>query len=339
MSDRKNQHGDRKRSGGRGSAGEGENEPRGRKRSGDDGGGAHGEGGESRADRVDDPQTVTERAIERWAEDEEYLPVIVKRTDQTVRHPDDVLMAAIREGLEQMERRRGSLALSALAAGMILGFTAMAAGVVTALVEPFGRPALTHLAAAFVYPLGFVICLASGTELFTEHTATAVYPVLDRKSGPRQMLGLWGIVGLGNLGGALAVSGLLALAEPVIGARDGYLTLGTHLIEYGNLPLFVSALLAGWLMALAGWLILATPPTLSQIVSIYIVTFLIGLGGLHHSIAGAVELFTAMILGGEISSFQAVRFLVLALIGNLVGGSVFVALLNYGHIRQSQGRD
>lgn len=293
---------------------------------------------ESRADRADDPDTVTERTLERWAEDERYLPVIVKRTDETRRHPDDVLSVAVGEGLEQLERRRGSLALSALAAGMILGFTALAAAVVTTAVSPFGFPALTHLVAALVYPLGFVICLTSGAELFTEHTATAVYPVLDRKAGVRELFGLWWVVGLGNLGGALTVAGLLALADPVVGAEAGYRELGRRLVEHGSLPLFVSALLAGWLMALAGWLILATPPTLSQIVSIYIVTFLIGLGGLHHSIAGAVELFTAMILGGEIPAAQATRFLGLALIGNLVGGSVFVALLNYGHIRQSQGK-
>lgn len=336
MTDRKDRDSERRRTGGRGAGGE--DEPRAPGRSGGDAD-LEGEGGESRADRVDDPETVTDRTIERRVEDEQYVPVIIKRTDQTVRHPDDVLAAAIGEGLEQLERPRGSLALSALAAGMILGFTAMAAGVVTALLAPLGMPALTHLAAALVYPLGFVVCLTSGAELFTEHTATAVYPVLDRKAGPGKMFELWAIVGAGNLGGALTVAGLLALAEPVIGAREGYLELGRHLVEFGNLPLFVSALLAGWLMALAGWLILATPPTLSQIVSIYVVTFLIGLGGLHHSIAGAVELFTAMILGGEIPATEGGRFLGLALIGNLVGGSVFVALLNYGHIRQSQGRD
>lgn len=291
---------------------------------------------QSPADAADDPGTVTERTYERRAEDERFVPVIVKRTDESVRHPDDTLTLAVREGLEQLERPVGSLLLSALAAGLILGFTALAVGVVTALLEPLGVPALTRLAAAVVYPLGFVVCLTSGAELFTEHTATAVYPVLDRKAGVGRMLRLWALVGLGNLGGALAAGAMLALTDPVVGAHDGYLALGRHLIEFETLPLAASAVLAGWLMALGAWLILATPPTLSQIVSIYIVTFLIGIGGLHHSIAGAVELFTAMIVGGAIPAAEAARFLVVALLGNLFGGSVFVALLNYGHIRQSR---
>ena len=89
-------------------------------------------------------------------------------------------------------------------------------------------------------------------------------------------------------------------------------------------------------MALGAWLIVATPPSTSQIVSIYIVTFLIGLGGLHHSIAGSVEMFTAFLIGDRFTLPQTARFIALALLGNLIGGSVFVALLNYGHIRESQ---
>jgi formate/nitrite transporter FocA (FNT family) len=98
----------------------------------------------------------------------------------------------------------------------------------------------------------------------------------------------------------------------------------------------VSAILAGWLMALGAWLILATPPTVSQIVSIYIVTFLIGVGGLHHSIAGSVEMFTALLMSDEFTLGQSGRFIGLALFGNLIGGSLFVAVLNYAHIRETR---
>lgn len=295
-----------------------------------------GKAGKPRGEDAEEPGVTTERAHERRAEDERYVPVIVKRTDEAVRHPDDILTAAVREGLEQLERPLGSLALSALAAGMILGFTAMAVAVVTTLLAPFDSKALTHIGAALAYPLGFLVCLTSGVELFTEHTATAVYPVLDRKSGPLAMVRLWAVVGAGNLVGAAAMAAMLAYTDAVIGAREGYLDLGLHLVGYSTPALFASAILAGWLMALGGWLILATPPTVSQIVLLYVVIFLIGLGGLHHSIAGAVELFTAIFLGAPIPGGQAARFLALAMTGNLVGGSVFVALLNYGHIRKSR---
>lgn len=280
---------------------------------------------------------ITERTIERFSEDERYIPVIVKRNDESKRHPDDILEKAIDEGLEQLERPALSLTLSALAAGLIIGFSAMAVAVVTTAAHEFdASPLVVRLATAIVYPLGFVVCIMSGSELFTEHTATAVYPVLDRQAPLRRLPRLWTLVLFGNLLGAFGSGVLLSLADGVVDAESGYLTIAEHLIGYSSPTLFVSALLAGWLMALGAWLTLATPPTVSQIVTIYIVTFLIGLGGLHHSIAGSAEMFTALILSPELSRLEGARFIAVAILGNLVGGSLFVAALNYGHIRRSQ---
>jgi formate/nitrite transporter FocA (FNT family) len=221
-------------------------------------------------------------------------------------------------------------------AGLILTFTAMAVGVTSTLVGDAGSEALERMALALVYPFGFVVCLMSGTELFTEHTATAVYPVLDRRSHLLRLLRLWFLVGFGNLLGAFAGAWLLIAAEEVIGAREGYIRIARHLVEPALLPLLASAVLAGFLMALGAWLILATPPTVSQLASIYIVTFLIGLGGLHHAIAGAAELFTASLISNEFPVGIVARSIGLALMGNLIGGSLFVAGLNYAHIRKSR---
>lgn len=285
---------------------------------------------------ADEPGAKTERALERDVEDRRYVPVIVKRTDEARRHPDDILQIAVEEGLLQLERPVISLALSAVVAGLILGFTAMAVAVATTIAGEAGHPAWTRLATALVYPLGFIVCVMSGAELFTEHTATAVYPVLDRKAPASAMLRLWVVVLAGNLVGALFSAGLLTLADEVIGARAGYVHIGNHLVGYSTFALLASAALAGWLMALGAWLILATPPTVSQMASIYVVTFLIGLGDLHHSIAGAVEMFAALFASDTFSIGQAARFLSVAVFGNLIGGSLFVAILNYGHIRTTQ---
>lgn len=286
-------------------------------------------------DKVDQ-EGRTEREIEREEEDQDFIPVIVKRTDEALRHPDDILEYAIEEGLEQLLRPPLSLLLSALAAGLILGFSAMAVAIVESQMLAAAHPFSSRLTTAMVYPLGFVLCIMSGTQLFTEHTATAVYPILDRRGQLRDLIRLWVIVIAGNLCGALVIAGFLVAVDPVVAAAPGYLDVGRHLVSYGSGALFVSAVLAGWLMALGAWLVMATPPTLSQMVSIYIVTFIIGLGGLHHSIAGSVEMFTAYLIGNEFTLSQVLHFVLIAIAGNLVGGSIFVGLLNYGHIRQTQ---
>lgn len=274
------------------------------------------------------------RAAERTKEDHHFVPVIVKRHDQSKIHPDDILERAIEDGVEQHDRTRLSLFLSSIAAGLILGFAAMAVAFVSQ--ETMGlSDGLSRIAMALVYPIGFIITIMSGTQLFTEHTATALYPVLDRRKSIPSLLALWGIVILGNLVGTFFSSLMIVGADSVINAREGYIMVANHFAHFTGTEILLSAILAGWLMAQGGWLVLATPPQFSQIAVIYIVTFLIGIGGLHHSIVGSAELFSGGFLGA-LEPWVIIKTIAIALFGNLIGGSLFVGVLNYAHIRKTQ---
>lgn len=278
----------------------------------------------------------SERSIERLEEEHEYASVIIKRNDAAFKHPDDVLQNAIEGGREQVNRSAASLFLSAVSAGLILGFSAMAVAFLVSVLPEGTDEGIKRLAMAIVYPLGFIICIMSRTELFTEHTALAVYPYLDRLCSLGRLVRLWAIVLVGNLAGTVASAVLLNLAEPIIHAQSGYEYVANHLVSYEGFSIFVSATLAGWLMALGSWLILSMSTSSSQMMGIYIVTFLIGIGGLHHSIAGSAELFTAYIMSDVVTAGEVGETLAYAIVGNLVGGSFFVAILNYAHIRTTQ---
>lgn len=80
---------------------------------------------------------------------------------------------AIEEGSEQHRRSSLSLFLSAIAAGLILGFAGMCVALVTIIFPAENNAMLNRLATAFVYPFGFIICIMSGTQLFTEHMVGA----------------------------------------------------------------------------------------------------------------------------------------------------------------------
>lgn len=271
------------------------------------------------------------REKERRQEAENFVPVIIKRTDETFRHADDVLEMAIHEGKLQLNRPLFSLLMSAIAAGMIIGFSVLAVGVMTTVLG--NMEGINRILIALVYPLGFVLCILCRTQLFTEHTATAVYPVLDGVSSLSQVIKLWFIVIAGNFFGGVVIAWLLSMAEPVVKAGPGYLLIAEHILKYEFSALIFSAILAGWLMALGAWTILSTHSTTAQIMCIYIATFIIGVGGLHHSIAGSVELFVGLFLSPDIHIIKLLPFICVMLLGNAIGGSVFVALVNYGHIR------
>jgi formate/nitrite transporter FocA (FNT family) len=74
----------------------------------------------------------------------------------------------------------------------------------------------------------------------------------------------------------------------------------------------------------------------SEFASVYVVTFLIGVGGLHHSIATTVEIFAAVPMSAELTPTSALWSVEKASLGNLTGGSRFVAMLNCRHIRNSR---
>src|SRR5690606_24579458 len=116
-----------------------------------------------------------------------------------------------------------------------------------------------------------------GSQLFTEHTATAVYPVLDEQAHLDQLAKLWIVVLLGNIIGAFFGAVLLWIAEDIIQGSAGYSYLSNHLLSPSTLPMFGSSVLAGCLMAFGGWLILSGPPSVAQMAQIYLVTFIIGL--------------------------------------------------------------
>ena len=60
------------------------------------------------------------------------------------------------------------------------------------------------------------------------------------------------------------------------------------------------------------------------------ITGVIGFGPFHHALLGTTELLSAMFRGQGVSIAQFVHFLLWTTVGNTVGGTVFVALLNYG---------
>ena len=80
------------------------------------------------------------------------------------------------------------------------------------------------------------------------------------------------------------------------------------------------------------WLVAASQDTVYQIFFVYILAFLIPVGGLTHCIAGSTEVLVG-VFAGEATFFEYLGlFLVSTTLGNTIGGLVLVTLLNYGQV-------
>lgn len=257
--------------------------------------------------------------------------------DDVAKPAERILEQEIALGAEQLERPGKDLFLSAVSAGLDIGFGPMLVATVLAL-SPDGGLA-TKLVAALAYAIGFVIVILGRSELFTEHTTLAVLPLLSADTTVARVARLWGLVYAGNLLGSL---GFAALAGPLgialgLFAPDDVGRMSDALTRHGAGTMLVSAIAAGWMMGLVSWLVTAARDTVGQVLLILLIAGAIYFLNFHHSIAGSVEVLMGVMVGQE-SLPAYLRFLVLATLGNAIGGIVMVAGIKFGHVTRISPR-
>lgn len=261
-----------------------------------------------------------------------------QKSDQSDGKPKEVrqiLEEQIDASLQEFNRSNTGLFMSAFTAGLEIGFSILAIGTVFTLFSDLISPESLKVYLALCYSVGFIFVIIGRSELFTEHTALAILPVLNRSVSLKELFALWGIVYAGNLLGGFLFGFLLVNVGPQVGFinQESFYFLAHELVKFEWNVIFLSALLAGWMMGLLGWLVTSSQETVSRILMIILVTALIGLGGLHHCIVGSIEVFAGMITSERISSMDYFKFQLWATLGNIIGGSVFVAVLKFSHIR------
>lgn len=240
-----------------------------------------------------------------------------------------------REGEDELHRTASALAWSALAAGLSMGFSFIAEGLLMAHLPD--QPWRLLIARAG-YSIGFLIVILGRQQLFTENTLTVVLPLLVRKdlSTLLRMLRLWAVVLTSNLVGTFLFA--LGIAKGRVFDAHTYSCLtqiGVSHVGAGFLTVLMRAVLAGWLIALMVWLLPAADS--ARVSIIIIITYLVGIGGFNHIIAGSTTMFFLVITKSISFGTYITQFFFPTLIGNVVGGLALVAAL--GHAQVVGGRE
>lgn len=242
-----------------------------------------------------------------------------------------VVHEAIREeGERELERPILALAASGLAAGLSMGFSVIAEGLLVALLP---TASWTPVIASAGYSIGFIIVVLGRQQLFTENTLTVMLPLL---AGPSwHILGrvarLWGVVLLANLVGAFIVA--TVMAHTGVFAADIHRAFVKISLEEVNTSFGVTVMrgvFAGWLIALMVWLLPSAENARLQI--ILIITYVVALGRFTHIIAGSVSTLYLVSLGKITWATCLGTFLIPTLIGNIIGGVSLVAALNFAQV-------
>ncbi len=275
-------------------------------------------------------------------EDREQMVQREKRqsplSDREIEDADDrssttakVVHEAIRlEGTEELERPSSSLWWSGLAAGLTMGCSMIAQGILQARLPD---APWRELVASFGYCLGFLFVTMGRQQLFTETTLTVMLPVLHKTHGLSDVGRYWAIVFVANIIATLLFAAAVTIPHLFAAdVNDEFVKLGAEASAPGFLPVLVKAVFAGWLIALMVWLMPAAGT--AKFVVIVAVTWLIGVAHFSHVIAGSAEAGFAAMQGAIRWSDYLVSFLIPAFIGNSIGGVVFVALLNHAQVKE-----
>jgi len=242
-----------------------------------------------------------------------------------------VVHEAIRkEGEEELKRTSSALAWSGLAAGLSMAFSLITEGLLRSHIpDAPWRPLVVKLG----YSVGFVLVVLGRQQLFTENTLTPILPLLHRKDAKTlwHVLRLWFFVLTANLVGAFIMAWVLGntgVFRPEV--KQSFTEIGHEALNVTfGLALF-RGVFAGWLIALMVWLL---PAAETARVSVIIgVTWLVGVAGLTHIIAGSVEVLYLVTTGAAPWQNAVGTYMVPTLIGNMIGGVSLVAALNHAQV-------
>lgn len=204
-----------------------------------------------------------------------------------------------------------------------------------------GQPLL----GALLFPIGFVILYLFGYDLLTGVFTLGPLAVIDRRPGATigAMLRNWGLVFLGNFGGAFMVAILMAIyftygfsTEPSAvglaisdighGRTVGYADHGAA----GMLTLFIRGVLCNWLVSTGVVLSMVSDNVIGKIVAMWLPISLFFYMGFEHSIVNMFLFPSGLLLGADFTLWDYLVWNEIPTVfGNLVGGLLFVGLPLY----------
>jgi formate/nitrite transporter len=246
-------------------------------------------------------------------------------------------------GVSKVEAPVTKVFFLAILAGAFIALGAIFATTVsagTSGVLPFG---VSKLLAGVVFCLGLVLVIVGGAELFTGNNLI-VMAWAGGKISTTDLLKNWLIVYAGNFIGAVGTAALLFISKQYLagGGQVGAtaLSIAAGKVELGFLQAVALGILCNALVCLAVWMSFSARSTIDKIAVIVFPISAFVTAGFEHSIANIYFLTIGLFIKDFDPGFSAeagvwltnlswgnflLKNLVPVTIGNIIGGTLFVA--------------
>ena len=209
-----------------------------------------------------------------------------------------------------------------------------------------GQPSafgLMRLAGGITFSLGLILVVVGGAELFTGNNLIAMAWASGRVT-TQQIMRNWGWVYLGNLVGAVGtaalvwMAGIQSMGDGAVG--ETMVQIARSKISLDPVSAIARGVLCNVLVCLAVWLCMGARSVTDKILAIvFPITGFVACG-FEHSVANMyfLPIGVALAVGGPapLSVLGAFSNLALVTIGNILGGTILVALVYWSvYLRNS----
>ncbi len=246
-----------------------------------------------------------------------------------VKSPQEVIDAAVDNGV-----KKSSLGTPRLITMSIMAGAYIALGGVLSLIAGYGFPgspvALQKIISGCVFPIGLILIVILGGELFTGNNAMLIPAYMNRRYGVGAVLRNWTIVYLGNFVGAVAFAWLMVY---VCGLTDGepyrsaIIKVAETKVSLSWVVIFFRGIGANWCVCLAVWLAMSGRRLSEKMLACWVPVMAFVVLGYEHCIANMFFIPLGMMQGADVSVQQfVIDNLVPATLGNIVGGAIFVGM-------------
>lgn len=193
------------------------------------------------------------------------------------------------------------------------------------------NPGLQKFVFGAVFPVGLILVVVAGAELFTGNTACCIPAALSKNITWSSVARNWSLSYLGNLIGSLFVvfflvylTGLFA-SDPWLGTS---IKIAELKVSQGFWPLFFKGIGCNWLVCLSVWLALASDDVVSKILGIWFPIMAFVAIGFEHCVANMFFIPAGIFYGAQVTWAQFfINNLIPVTLGNIIGGSVFVGAI------------
>jgi formate transporter len=219
-----------------------------------------------------------------------------------------------------------SLVMLGVLAGAFIGLGALYSVIV--LSDPGLGFAASRVLAGVVFSLGLLLVVVAGAELFTGNNLLAMAWAQGTVS-TREVLHNWAVICVANFIGAAGLAVLVFLSGHADAYSGTYLKIAAAKSALPFWSAFFRGVLCNVLVCLAVWMALAGRSVTDKAVAIVFPISAFVAAGFEHSIANMYLFPLAMLLERSTDLSWLWTNLVPVIAGNLVGGSVLVALVYY----------